>query len=190
MAIAERFITAERFLELVDLPEYVDSNLELVEGRLVEMPKPKRRHGVIATRLILRIANHVETHELGEVTSGDAGFVLERDSYGRDTVRGLDIAFLSKAHQLGPLEDSWYETTPDLAVEIISPSNKASDILRKVSQLLNAGARHVWVVYPDSRSVMQYSADGDVAILKENDILDSGDVLPGFELRVGEIFPS
>ena len=189
MAIAERAITAERFLELLALPEYQDSRLELVEGKIVEMPKPKRRHGIVTMDLAVELANYVKTHGLGEVPAPDTGFLLERNPYGRDTVRGVDIAFVSKKHMLGPLDDEWYEVAPDLAVEIISPSNKAGDIQRKVTQLLNAGARLIWLVYPETRSVVVQSSSGSVT-LYEDDMLSGGEVLPGFAIRVGDIFPS
>ena len=160
MAIQEQFITADRFQDLVDAPEYQDRVLDLVEGVIVEMPKPKRIHGVVVARLIMKIANHVDANDLGEVTSGDPGFVLERNEYGRDTVRGLDIAFLSKSRELGPPDFNWYEMGPDLAVEVISPSNKTSDTHLKVMQLLKAGARLVWLVYPESRTVVSHSSNG------------------------------
>ncbi len=189
MAIQEQFISADRFLELADAPEYQDRVLDLVEGVIIEMPRPKRIHGVVVARLTIKIGNHVGQNDLGEVTSGDPGFVLERNDYGRDTVRGLDIAFISKSRQLGPPDFSWYELGPDLAVEVISPGNKAGDIHLKVMQLLSAGTRLVWLVYLESRTVAAHTAGGAVT-LTEADTLSGGDVLPGFELRVGDIFPS
>ena len=187
MAIQEQFINAERFLDLVDQPQYEDRVLELVEGIIVEMPKPSRIHGLTVTRLAVRIAIHVEAKELGEVTTGDAGFVLERSSLGRDTVRGLDIAYVSKARVPDPPDFTWYEFGPDLAVEVISPNNKAGDIHLKVTQLLNAGACLVWLVYPETRTVVAHTAEGAIT-LHENDILSGGAVLPGFALRVDDIF--
>ena len=189
MAIAEHTITVERFLELVDLPEYQDRRLELVEGKLFEMPKPKRRHGVVTMDLAVELAIYVKAHDLGEVPAPDTGFLLDRNPYGRDTVRGADIAFVSKRHNLGPPENEWYEVAPDLAVEVISPGNKAGDIQRKVIQLLNAGTLLIWLVYPDTRSVVVQTSRGSVT-LYEDDMLSGGDVLPGFEIRVGDIFPS
>ena len=189
MAIQQQFISADRFLELVDLPEYQDRVLELVEGVIVDMPLPTRLHGVVVARLTMKIANHVDANDLGEVTSGNVGFVLERNRIGRDTVRGLDIAFLSKSKDLGPPDYSWYELGPDLAVEVISPSNKAGDIHLKVTQLLDAGTRLVWLVYPENKTVVTHTTAG-AKTLREDDTLSGGDVLPGFAIRVGDIFPS
>jgi Uma2 family endonuclease len=189
MEVRERNITAERFFELMEQPEYLDRVIELVEGELIEMSKPTRIHGVVAARLTMKIANHVDEKDLGEVTSGDAGFVLERNASGSDTVRGLDIAFVSKSRVPDPPDFTWYEIGPDLAVEVISPNNKTSDTHLKVMQLLNAGARLVWLVYPDSRTVVTHSADGAIT-LHQNDTLSGGDVLPGFEIRIGDISPN
>ena len=188
MAIREQFISADRFQDMVDAPEYQDRVLELVEGVIIEMPRPKRIHGVVVARLTIKIGNHVDQNDLGEVTSGDPGFVLERNEYGRDTVRGLDIAFISKSRDLGPPDFSWYELGPNLAVEVISPSNKTSDTHLKVMQLLNAGTRLVWLVYPETRAVEAHTSDGSVT-LREHDTLSGGDVLPGFEIPVSDIFP-
>ncbi len=189
MAIKEQFISADRFQDLVDAPEYQDRVLELVQGVIVEMSKPKRIHGVVTMRLALKIANFVDARDLGEVSVGDTGFVLERSAYGRDTVRGLDIAFFNSNRLSTPPDYNWYEAGPDLAVEVISPNNKTSDTHLKVMQLLSAGARLVWLVYPESRTVVARTADG-ATTLREDDTLSGGDVLPGFELRVGDIFPS
>lgn len=188
MAIREQFISADRFQDLVDAPEYQDRVVELVEGIIIDMPKPKRIHGVVVARLTMKIANHVDANDLGEVTSGDAGFVLERNEYGRDTVRGLDIAFVSKSRELGPPDFSWYELGPDLAVEVISPSNKTSDTHLKVMQLLNAGTRLVWLVHPETRTIEAHTSEG-ARTLHENETLSGGDVLPGFAIRVGGVFP-
>ena len=189
MAIQEQTITAEGFLELVEQPQYEDRVLELVEGAIVEMSKPTAGHGEMISWLNIRIGSYVIENDLGRICSGDAGFLLERNPDGRDTVRGLDFAFIEKAKAPGPLEFTWYETGPDLAVEVISPNNRAGDIHLKVMQLLNAGTRLIWLIYPESRTIVAHTAAG-ANTLNENDTLSGGDVLPGFELRVGDIFPS
>ena len=101
----------------------------------------------------------------------------------------LDIAFVSKSRAPEPLEFTWYETGPDLAVEVISPDNRAGDIHLKVMQLLNAGTRLIWLIYPESRTIVAHTTAG-ANTLNENDTLSGGDVLPGFELRVNDLFPS
>lgn len=188
MTIQEQFISADRFLELADAPEYQDRVLELVHGALLEFPLFSMLHGVITARLGLRVGTFVERNALGE-SSIRAGFVLERNLNRGDTVRILDFAFVAEAMSYSTLYDSMYEGGPDLAVEVISPSNKTSDTHLKVMQLLNASTRLVWLVYLESRTVVVHRAEGAVT-LTETDTLSGGDVLPGFELRVSEIFPS
>ncbi len=188
MEVQEQFISADRFFELADAPEYQDRILELVHGALLEFPLFSIRHGVITARLALRIATFAERHALGE-SSIRAGFVLERNLTHGDTVRILDFAFVAEAMACSTPYDALYEGGPDLAVEVISPNNKTSDTHLKVMQLLNAGTRLVWLVYPESRTVVAHTAEGAVT-LTETDSLSGGDVLPGFELPVHDIFPS
>ena len=189
MVIKEQIISADDFLDVVELPKYQDCVLELVEGRLVEMSKPTAGHGEIISWLNVRIGGYVIEQDLGRICSGDAGFVLEKNPDGRDTVRGLDFAFIAKARTSGPLAYTWYESGPDLAVEVISPSNKVADYHLKVTQLLNAGSRMVWLVHPATRTVEVHTPSG-ATTFREDDTLSGGDVLPGFQIRVGDIFPS
>ena len=189
MEVQERIISAERFFELMEQPEYLDRVIELVEGELIEMSKPTSIHGIVLGLLSAEIVLFVKRGNLGAVMVGDTGFVLERKESGKDSVRGLDIAFVSKERLPNPPNFSWYEIGPDLAIEVISPSNKAGDTHLKVMQLLNAGARLIWLVYPQNRSVVAHTAERAVT-LTESDSLTGGDVLPGFELRVSDIFPS
>ena len=189
MVVEKQFINAERFLELVEQPQYVDRVVELVEGEIVEMSLPGGEHGELLTLLAVKIADFVYDNGLGRVTSGDTGFILERNPDGRDTVRGIDIAFVSFAKAPNPFVSKLVDVPPDLAVEIILPSNEAADIELKVWQLLNAGTSMVWVVYPDSRIVIVRSLSG-AKILHETDTLSGGDILPGFAIRIGDVFPT
>ena len=100
-------ISADRFIALVDSPEYADRIVELVEGEIIEMSKPSGLHGQITMRLGAKIFNYAEDKRLGIVTAADTGFVLQRDPDGGDTVRGLDIAFLSSARAPAVLPDQF-----------------------------------------------------------------------------------
>ena len=185
----ETTISADEFLDMSNSPEYADSYVELVEGRVIEMSWPKLLHGYVATELGLALAMHVKAQGLGMVITSEMGFVLARRPSGRDTVRGIDISFLSKKRTPDPLPDRWFEGAPDLAVEVISPSNTVSDINLKIRQLLDAGARAVWIVDPATCSVQVHSAQG-IIMLHEEETLSGGDILPGFEIKVADIFPA
>ncbi len=187
MVLEKQLISADMFLDYVD--QIDDRLVELVEGVIVDMSRPGWEHGEILMLVASWIYSHVREHDLGRVAVGDTGFVLERREDGKDTVRGLDLAFINKVKALEQVSSGWTTVAPDLAVEVISPSNKAADIELKIWQLLNAGTALVWVVYPDTRNVLVRSASG-AKTLGENDTLSGGDVLPGFQIRVGDIFPS
>ena len=189
MVVERQYINADRFVELVQEPQYDDCIVELVEGEIVDMPLPSGQHGQITMLLSVKIANFVISNSLGVVTSADTGFVLERNPDGRDTIRGLDIAFIRSAKIPSALPDELIEVAPDLAVEVISPSNEAKDIRLKIRQLLDSGTSLIWIVYPDLRIVDVHTPEG-ATTLEENDTLAGGEVLPGFEVHVADIFPS
>ena len=186
----QKLVSADEFVEIAAAPEYAGVSLELVEGHLLDMSKASGQHGQITKRLGTLLDNHVFPNRLGVVTAAETGFMLSRGPDGRDTVRGLDIAYISRSRIPSlVLPDRLVDVPPDLAVEVVSPSNTAADIDLKVTQLLDAGAALVWVVYPETRHVIAHTAD---SILRhsEDDTLDGGDVLPGFTVRVGDIFPA
>ena len=182
-------VTADNFMEVANLPEFADQNIELVEGEIVTMPVTSVQHSVTLSRIDVLVGYYVLQHDLGLCMSGDAGVILERTTYGRDTVRGLDFAFISKDRAPDPAAKSLLEIAPDLAIEVMSPGNKVDDIRLKIRQLLKAGTREVWVVYPDLREVEVHNANG-VNIYFEGDTISGGDILPGFEIAVADIFPS
>lgn len=189
MVVKQQYINAETFLELAQLPQYADRSLELVKGKIVDMSKPTGEHGEITMWLSVKIANYVYENELGRVTAADTGFVLERDPDGSDTVRGLDIAFISKAKAPKPLPRGLVKHAPDLAVEVISPGSRAGDMHKKIRELLEAGTALIWIVYAETRTVVVHTPAGAIT-REESDILSAGNVLPGFEVRVADIFPA
>jgi len=189
MVLEKQFVSAEDFLEIVEQPYYDSRRVELVEGEIVDMPLPNPIHAAILATLSTELNMYVRDNFTGRVLVGDAPFVIKRDAEGRDTLRGLDIAYVSSERLPGKLPRSPLHVAPDLAVEIISPSNKAEDIAKKIEQLLEAGTTLIWIVYPDLQHIVVHTIDV-VFKLKESDLLTGGDVLPGFELRVADIFPA
>ena len=187
MIVEKQFISADMFLEYVD---QIDKGIvELVEGVIVDMSRPGWEHGEILMSLSSFIFDHVRQYDLGRVSVGDTGFVLEKRADDKDTVRGLDLAFVRSDRASSQLSAGWTTIAPDLAVEVISPGNNAADMRLKVDQLLKAGTTLIWIVYPELRIVEAHTQQG-ATTLRERDTLPGGDVLPGFEIRVGDIFPS
>lgn len=177
----EPLLTADQFAALPGDAD--DSRLELVRGRVVREPPPGPEHGWLDVRLAARLLGFVEAAEAGVVLS-NTGFVLATDP---DTVRGPDIAFVSR-ERMPSLGRKYWRMAPDLAVEILSPSNSASEIQEKVLEYLAAGARLVWIVDPARRTVTVYKSARDIRILAVGEDLTADEVLPGFRLPLASLF--
>lgn len=171
--------------EYADLQEPDDVRSELVRGVLVREPRPGAYHGRTQVRLGRLLDAYAEKHEAGLVLT-DVGIVLSRDP---PTVRGPDIAFYSSDRTPDPLPRGFLEVAPDLAVEILSPSNRAGEIQEKVGEYLDAGARMVWVLDPASGTATVYRSRDEIRMLTADDELDGEDVLPGFRASLADISP-
>ena len=159
---------------------------ELIRGVFCETMATGRKHGVTAMGLGAFIIAHVRPRRLGQVMGSDAGVLIEQ---GPDTVREPDVAFIS-AERL-PLDadpPGYLEVIPDLVAEIISPSNRPTEINDKTRMWLSHGVRIVWEVYPERREVWVHQPGQRYVVLGEADTLDGGDVLPGFSIPVRDIF--
>ncbi|HEX5041414.1 MAG TPA: Uma2 family endonuclease [Candidatus Polarisedimenticolaceae bacterium] len=170
--------------DLKNLPEN-GYRYELVEGWLLREPAPALRHGRVQSRILVPLATHVRDHGLGEVHA-ELGFVLAKNP---DTVRAPDVCFLSST-TLARIEDETrlVQGGPDLAVEVLSPSNRREEVRGKVADLLAAGTRLVWVVDPRRKRVTAYRSLLAPQVLGEGDVLDGEDVVPGFSLPVSALF--
>jgi len=157
---------------------------ELVRGVLVVREPAGYQHGDVAMRLAAAIFAHVDAHGLGRVFAAETGFTLARNP---DTVRAPDVAFISLARLPEPPPRGFAELAPDLAVEVLSPDDRPGEVLAKVGDWLNAGARLVWVVDPVRVLARVYRADGSESIVDETDALRGEDVLPGFEYPLSTI---
>jgi Uma2 family endonuclease len=187
MAVVERTYTADDLLVLSHSPEYSEMRLELSDGELIIMSPASGSHGIIASRLDRLIGNFADEHGLGVTTAAETGYILFKSESGRDTVRAPDVGFVSAAHIADIPNEGYIPFAPDLAVEVMSPNDTASEIQKKVMEYLRAGTRLIWVAYPETRSVTVYTPQG-AHIVDENGTLDGGDVLPGFRLAVNSIF--
>ncbi len=187
MAIQERLYTAVEFWQMAKAGMLSEDKIyELVKGVLVEMNPPSRRNAWIAAEILRLMGNFVAEHDLGYVLGADGGYTL-----APGYVRVPDLSFISKARQpdLGVVEDIF---APDLAVEVISPSETPVSIHDKTALYLSAGARLVWNVYSEDRVIEAWEQGEQGALVLRPytaaDTLDGGSVLPGFTLKVGAVF--
>jgi Uma2 family endonuclease len=175
-------LTAEEFAERPD-PGYPE---ELVRGRVVPMPFSKPRHGEICASAGRILGNRVKDGDLGRVLSNDSGVITER---GPDTVRGADISYYCYARvPKGPLPDRYRDTSPDLVVEVLSPSDRWPKVLAKVAEYLDAGTIIVIVLDDQRRLAHVYRADGTTRMLGADEELTVPDLLGDFRVRVGRFF--
>jgi Uma2 family endonuclease len=163
---------------------FPDKRVELVRGELIVREPPGYRHGAVTAQLTTALMNHVVPRDLGQVVAGDVGFTLSR---GPDTVRGPDVAFIKRGRVPRPLPSAYAELAPDLAVEILSPSDRSRETLAKVADWLNAGTRLVWVIDPARRQARVYRQDGTLSAVESEESLDGEDVLPGFSCLLGAV---
>lgn len=160
---------------------------ELVRGVLRLVTPSFSEHGSVVMRVSAALAQHVYSHRLGEVFGESTGFLLERDP---DTVLCPDVAFVA-SRRLPPegLGWSFLELAPDLAVEVLSKSNRRPREVRgKVGDYLRLGVRCVWVVDPAKRVVRIHTTDGAERLVGEDGILDGSELLPGFRCPVASLF--
>lgn len=158
-----------------------DKCTELVAGRLVVREPPGYRHGLVAARLLVAIASHVNAHALGVVLAAETGFTLFRNP---DTVRAPDVAFIRAERVPAKPMNAYPEFAPDLAVEVLAPSDRPGKVLEKVGDWLNAGTRLVWIIDLQRRLARVYRADGSESRLAADDSLDGETVLPGMKIRL------
>ncbi len=172
--------------DVLRLDDDEDRLCELVEGTLVEKTTGNEE-SAIAMLIGHLLLNYVLPRKLG-LASGPDGMmrILRR------LVRIPDVAFVSAARlpNGGMPAKAIPELVPDLAVEVLSESNTRNEMAIKLAEYFEAGTRLVWYVDPVSRCVDVYTSAGTPSRLGEKDLLTGGDVLPGFEVRVAEIFPS
>ena len=182
MTTQEKLMTAE---ELFLLPDDGMEH-ELVRGELRTMPPPGFRHEEIALQVALQLGGFVKAHRLGRAVGGP-GFRLERHP---DTVRAPDFAFIAAGRlPAGPPPIAYPDLAPDLVVEVVSPGDTATEVQAKIEEWLRAGVRLALVLFPDTRSVAAYRNANDIRLLGPDDVLEIGDVLPGFTCQVRELFP-
>jgi Uma2 family endonuclease len=171
--------------DVIEQHERHDRLCELVDGTLVEKAMGWRE-AYLAAWISTLLNNFVVPRKLGLVFGSDGMFRFKPEQ-----IRIPDVAYVSKqrfAKGKGSSSDAFWEYGCDLAVEVISPSNTRREMERKLADYFSAGVQLVWLVYLNPREVVAYTSPTKSTTLSDHDVLEGGEVLPGFAVAVADIF--
>ncbi len=178
-------MSVDEFWDFCQLPENQGQSYELIRGKVVPMCRPTHPHGFACGNIARYVGNHsFETHD-GYVTTNDSGVVLFDDPA---TVVGPDVAFYRGVRTREDVPKKWGEKVPVLAVEVLSPTDRFSRVQTKIDDYLESGVAVVWLADPEEMSIMVYRRGVRGQLFPANSILSGGDELPGFSVRVGDLF--
>jgi Uma2 family endonuclease len=160
---------------------------ELIEGRIVPMSPTGDEHAGIEVNIVTILQQFVRSHKLGKVRSGEIGIYTRRNP---DTVRGADVLFISNERYAQKQSAGYLDVAPELVVEIMSPNDRWSNVMQKLSEYFDIGVRLVWIVDPKTASIYAYRSLTEVNAFAAGDILSADDILPGFSVAVEAILES
>jgi Uma2 family endonuclease len=173
-------MTAEELLALPD----DGMRHELIDGVLTTMAPTGFEHGGCEFTIAGHFFVYLSRNPIGRAVTGEVGFSLRRDP---DRVRAPDVAFVRAERIPSEPVSGYFEGAPDLAVEVVSPGDTASEVDDRVAHWLEDGARAVWVVHPSRPRLTIHFADGTARTCGRDDEVDGGDVLPGFRMRLADL---
>ena len=186
MTQQKTLMTADEFFDFCDRN---DGRYELVDGKVIELAPANEQHGNAAFNIAGSF--YVYSRQSGTGIGGvETGYRVRQDP---DTVRGPDVSFnLHSRAEEEQLLPRFIPGAPDIAVEVVSPSNTAAQVQRKVAEYLAAGAQRVWVVHTatrrNPRRVLVHRADGATITYAGDDVITDEELLPGFSLPLSDIF--
>jgi Uma2 family endonuclease len=172
--------TVEEYLNLPDNGK----RYELIEGDLIEMPGPNHKHGIITSRLNRIMGNFLASN--GQ--SPDLALTNMAFALSLKTAVNPDVAFIKEERAVGVDLSKPFQGAPDLAIEVLSPTDKWSDVIAKVRLYQSYQVTLVWVVDPFDQSVFVYRPNQLTRLLYAGSDLSGEDVVPGFTLPVKDLF--
>lgn len=178
MTAVTKHITADELFAMGDI-----GRCELIHGELVMMSPAGAEHGVIAMRFGSELRTFVEANDLGAVFAAETGFRL-----AEDLVCAPDAAFVRKDRLAGGVPAEYFPGAPDLAVEVVSPGDRARDVAEKVNRWLAHGSRSVWVAHPRKVTVTVHRTGQSPQVFNVGQVLVEDQILPGFQLPLSKVF--
>jgi Uma2 family endonuclease len=175
-------ITGEELAALGDI-----GRTELIKGEIIYLMPTGHPHGFYESNISGTLYTFMRTRKLGRVLSGEVGIYTQRRP---DTVRGADVAFISHERLAQVQSKSFLDVCPELIVEVMSPDDTWSEVQDKLEEYFAVGAKLIWVADPKRQRVHVYRSLTDLDVLSVQDTLTGGEVLPGFQVTVAELFDS
>ncbi|MFN7208881.1 MAG: Uma2 family endonuclease [Aggregatilineales bacterium] len=180
-------LTAHQFEAFLQQPENAHKRFELHDGVICEMTPSSELPSVIAMRLAILLGNYVYAAQLGILAGADGGFALTPSD-----VLSPDVAFIRAERLSGVRRRGFFQIPPDLAIEVVSPSDSIPAVQRKAARYLALGVREVWLIYPDERTADIYRPAETPDRLEVQQIPPDGaltsDLLPDFRLPLQQLF--
>lgn len=163
---------------------YSSGRYEIVYGEIKERSMPSPIHGRIQLKIGAKLLSYVEDNKLGAV------YTETMFEFAENLSRIPDIAFVSfgRFPESGEDKSSRWHIAPDLAVEVVSPTDDYEDVQEKITEYFTFGVRQVWIISPESKTLTVYFSRTEVKILTEADELVGEEILSGFRLKLSEIF--
>ena len=179
MTTQQKLMTADELLLLSESGE--GKRYELVRGVLIERVATGDPHAIAVSRIDYALTHYAEINDYGETRAGEPGYRLE---FAPDTVRAPDVAWVAPG-RIPEGTQGFPNLAPDLVVEVVSPGQNLAE---KAAMWLGFGSREVWVANPDPISITRYRPGQEPEVLGEDDVLDGGELLPGFSIEVWRLF--
>jgi len=186
VVVSQRLYTEDELMALGS-----DARIEVIDGEIVEKSPAGGRHHFIGGNIHDALKDFVKPKALGYVFMDGLLFLLRKEGRGIKGAQVPDVAYVRKAD----LPSNWnidkpFPGVPTLAVEVMSPDDKTEEVLTQVRRYLEAGTEQVWVVYPKEQELHQYvrGLSDQVRVYQIDDALDGGDMLPGFTLKMQDVF--
>jgi Uma2 family endonuclease len=158
---------------------------ELVKGEIVPMAPTGYTHGEVESNFNLALKNFVRQRQIGKVMGGEVGIYTGRDP---DTVRGADVLFISHERYAQVRSSSFLDVAPELVVEVLSPDDRWTEVMKKLEEYFEIDVLLVWVADPETQSVYAYRSLTDVRRFTSDQELPGDEALPGFSVPVTELF--
>lgn len=168
--------------QLLSLPHI--GKAEMIDGRLIVAPAGSE-HGGVSMRLGSKLFNHIDGHLLGMVFDASTGFYMRSGD-----LLSPDVAFVAAARLKGMkrLPRKFFQGSPDLVAEVLSPNDKPHEIERKMTEYFASDTKLAWLVDPEAKTVALYRDARPGRVLGGSDVLDGEDVVPGFTLALTDLF--